>query len=327
MDKQNAVLMGPFVGEFYWEAGRFAPILPFLKQKRYQKREVKYVILTREERFDLYGCHADILVPLRVENDYGKWKPNCYRLNGLGVAKYEEIAKKFRKKYKAKYNILEHFYPKIERKLFLNRNQYPVARMVFDFKPRRENYKLVNQYLPDDKPIVVLAPRFRKGFNRNWPNWQTFYDRLSDQADLMSKFNFVICGKAGEYVPDKRKRFFDMNEIELGSSSSSAGILISILNRAFFTFGSQSAIPNISLLCGVEVLEFGNQKHLHTVTYNIKKTPVTFIVDTKFNIPVDQILNRLKKTLNKKYKKEIVNNVKYKQPMGKREPIACISPS
>ena len=26
--KQNAILMGPFVGELYWECGRFAPMLP-----------------------------------------------------------------------------------------------------------------------------------------------------------------------------------------------------------------------------------------------------------------------------------------------------------
>lgn len=326
MDKQDAVLMGPFVGEFYWEAGRFAPILPFLKNQKHKKRNAKYIVLTREERFDLYGCHADVLVPLRVENDYGKWCPNCYRLNGLGVQRYEEIATKFRNKYKGKYNIIEHLYPKIERKLFQNKNQYPTSQMIFDFKPRKENYELVDEYLPDDKPIVVLAPRFRKGFNRNWKHWQSFYDRLSDQADLMSKFNFIICGKIGEYSPDKKARFFDMNEINLGAHSSSAGLLLAILNRAFFTFGSQSAIPNISLLCGVEVLEFGNQKHLHTVTYNIKKTPVTFIVDPKFNIEVDQILKRLKKILNKKYQKEI-ENVKHKQPMGTGAPIACISPS
>ena len=31
MSKQDVVLMGPFVGEFYWEAGRFAPMLPAMR--------------------------------------------------------------------------------------------------------------------------------------------------------------------------------------------------------------------------------------------------------------------------------------------------------
>jgi hypothetical protein len=327
MEKQDAVLMGPFVGEFYWECGRFAPMLPYLKKKKYKKRNIKYVVLTREERFDLYGCYADVLIPLRIEGDYGKLKPNCFRLNGLDNKKYESIADKFRKKYESKYNIIEHLYPKIAKKTFMNKNQFHSSNMIFDFKPRKENFELVDNYLPDDKPVVVLAPRYRKGFQRNWNQWQKFYDRLSDQVDLMTKFNFIVCGKVGEYQPDHKNRFFDMNEIKLGQSSSSSGLLLAILRRSFFTFGSQSAIPNISLLCGVEVLEFGNQKHLHTVTYNIKRTPVTFIVDTKFNIDPNEILNKLKKILNKKYKKEIQQNVKHQQPMGQREPIACISPS
>jgi hypothetical protein len=48
--------------------------------------------------------------------------------------------------------------------------------------------------------------------------------------------------------------------------------------------GSQSAIPNISLLFGIRALEWGHQKHLHTVTYNVRKTKVTFLDDPKYNI-------------------------------------------
>ena len=55
MDKQNVVLMGPFVGEFYWEAGRFDPMLPSMRTKEFKNRDVQYIIFTRFERFDLYG--------------------------------------------------------------------------------------------------------------------------------------------------------------------------------------------------------------------------------------------------------------------------------
>ena len=61
---EDAILMGPFVGELYWEAGRFAPMLPKMYQhdRKNKIQHPKYIILTRQDRFDLYGKFADILV-------------------------------------------------------------------------------------------------------------------------------------------------------------------------------------------------------------------------------------------------------------------------
>ena len=53
--RKDAVLLGPFVGELYWEVGRFAPLLPKMINKEYKKKDVTYIVLTRRERFDLYG--------------------------------------------------------------------------------------------------------------------------------------------------------------------------------------------------------------------------------------------------------------------------------
>jgi len=307
MKKEDAVLMGPFVGELYWECGRFAPMLPFMRSKKYKKRNVKYIIYTREERFDLYGKFASILVPLRIDGDYvGKKQPNCFRLNGLNPEEYEEISKKFRKKYEVKYNIMEHIYPNVKKGFFDRKHQYDRQRMVFKFAPRENNYNLVDAYLPKDKPIVVISPRFRIGFRRNWIHWQSFYDMLYEDKDLNEFYNFIICGKVNEYVPDKYDRFLDMNKIKLNGSSSLVGILLVIMEKAFFTFGSQSAIPNISLLYKVPVLEFGCQKSLHTKTYNVHNTSIVFIDDCKYDIEPKKIYENFKKILNRK-KGEIKN--------------------
>lgn len=297
--KQKAVLMGPFVGELYWEAGRFAPMLPFMI-KQYKGQNIKFIILTREDRFDLYGKYADILVPLRIEGDYIKKKPECFRLIGLKPNDYEDIALKFRNKYKEQYNIIQHLYPNVKKPAFANKNQYHINKMKFVYKPRQENYDLVDQYLPNDKPIIALAPRYREGFKRNWTKWQEFYDLLSSRDDLLNQYNFIICGKKGEYLPDDQKRFYDMNDIKLGENSSLAGLLLVILERSFFTFGSQSSIPNMSLLYGVDVLEFGCQKMLHTKTYNIKKTPITFIENKRYDLDPKIALKNLTKLLNRK---------------------------
>jgi hypothetical protein len=302
-DKQKAILMGPFVGELYWEAGRFAPILPNMIMNQYKGQGIKYIVLTREDRFDLYGKFADILVPLRIEGDYVKKKPECFRLIGLDNDRYQDIAKKFRDQYSERFKIIKHLYPDIKKPAFTNKNQYHNSILTHVYKPRQENYDLVEQYLPKGKPIVVLAPRFRDGFKRNWNHWQEFYNILSKQPDLLNDFNFVICGKKGEYVPDKRSRFFDMNEIKLGQKSSLVGLLLVILERAFFTFGSQSAIPNLSLLFKVDVLEFGCQKTLHTKTYNITNTPITFIENKKYDLDPQVALKNLRKLLKAKKEK------------------------
>lgn len=299
----KAVLFGPFVGELYWEAGRFAPLLPYYKFKKFKNQDIKFIVLTREERFDLYGRYADILVPLKIPGDYIDKSPNCFKLDGLKNYEYIELAKKFKEKYSKRYKIIEHLYPDAQKRYYTNKNQFPRNQMIYDYKPRKQNYKLVDSYLPNDKPIVVLAPRYRNGFKRNWNRWPEFYDMVWNHDALKSDFNFIICGKPGEYVPDEKKRFYDINDIKLGESSSLVGLLLVVLERTFFTFGSQSAIPNLSLLYGVEVLEFGCQKKLHTVTYNVKNTPITFIEDMKYKIDTKTIFTHFNKLIYKKLSK------------------------
>ena len=324
--KKYAVLMGPFVGELYWEGGRFAPMLPHMINKEYKNRkDVAYIILTRKERFDLYGRFADILVPLKIPGDYKTLSPNCFKLNGLKGIQYKDIINKFKKKYEQRYKILKHIYPDISKPQYVNKNQYHRNKMNFVYAPRDDNYKVVNNYVPNEKPLVVLAPRFRKGFKRNWKHWQKFYDLLWSKKDLLREFTFIVCGKEGEYKPDLYDRFYDMNKIKLTDNSSLVGILLVILERSFFTFGSQSAIPNFSLLYGVDVLEFGCQKALHTKTYNVKNTPITFIDNRKYDANPKEMLNKLEKLIrrkkeydNRKTKQSMVISKQHHSPKNKK---------
>jgi hypothetical protein len=294
--------MGPFVGELYWEGGRFAPMLPYMRQRTFKGKDYVYIILSREERFDLYGRNADILVPMRIEGDYINKFPECFRLQNFSVEEYEKLAVNFRKKYSEKYNIIKHVYPNIKKTFFLNKNQFSSDLFLYSYAPRKMNYEIVDEYLPkDEKPLVVLAPRFRKGFRRNWNQWLTFYDLLYN-SKLLKEFNFILCGKKEEYQPDPHKRFLDMNDIVLKPSSSLVGVLLAILERAFFTFGSQSAIPNFSLLYKVDVLEFGCQRNYHTKVYNVRNTPITFFDNPKYDWPAQDALKQLEKLLKEKLK-------------------------
>jgi len=304
MNREKAILLGPFVGEFFWSFFRFAPILPYLRLTKYKGRtDIKYIVYTRPERFDLYGKYADILIPLNIEGDSVELLGNCYRLEKLSEKQYKNLIKNFYNTYKERFNIIEHIYPKIDKKNFLNKNQFNQKQMVFKYSPRKDNYDLVKKYILNDKPLVILAPRYRIGFKRNWPYWQKLYDMIHDSS-LINDFNFVICGKNLEYIPDNKNRFKDINNILLTKNSSLAGLLIAVLEESVFCTGSQSALPNMALFFKTPVLEWGHQKTLHTKNYNINNTTIEFIEDRKYNISPTEVFKRLRKTLIKKIKKE-----------------------
>lgn len=292
---EKAVLVGPCVGEMYWELARFASHVIWKKKNKYKDK--KLIVFTRPDRFDMYGKYADILVPMRIKGDGIRYVADCFRLKGF--KEKNELIKQFRDKYEKRFKIIEHIYPNCSGKNWSSKNQYPPNQMLFnEFKPREDNVKIIDR-IPDDKPWVVLAPRFRKGLRRNWPHWEKFYDLLSN-SELNEKYYFVLCGKLPDHVPDPKSRFFDINDFDMTENTSLIGLTLEVLRRAHFTIGSQSGIPNISLLYGVEVLEWGHQKSLHTRTYNVFNTKITFIDDGKYNVEPKIVLKRLKKCLGEK---------------------------
>lgn len=295
----GAILIGPCPGELFWEFARFSPILPYY-YKKYHKQNVKFIVMTRPDRFDIYGKYANIFVPLRVDGDGTKYKPDCFRLMGYPVKKYMNIVNQFYNKYQKRFKILKHIYPKMENKLFARKNQFSNNEMILKWKPRIENNNSIDSYIPNNKPLITIAPRFRSGLRRNWNKWQEFFDMIMSDDKLIKKYNFVICGKEPDYIPDNKKRFYDINNIELNSDISIIGLTIECIKRSILVVGSQSGLPNIAMLLGIETLEWGHQKHLHKTVYNVKKTPVHFIEDMHYNIGPDIIFNKMIKLIKKR---------------------------
>ena len=291
---KNAVLFF-MAGELYWEFGRFVPYFIWKKIKQYKDKDVEFIVMTRPENFDMYGRHANILVPFRLKDNI-KYKPNCFRLDNLSQEEYLGIINLFKNQFKDRYNIIETIYPNIIGKEYLNKNQFRKDQTRYDYLPRVSNSEMIKKYM-NGKPVAILAPRFRDGFRRNWPYWNDLYDLIYNDQNLTSKYNFVICGRSPEYVPDKQNRFLDINNFDQNINTSLIGLTMECMKKAVLTIGSQSAIPNISLLFGVHALEWGHQKHLHTVTYNIRKTKVTFLEDLKYKITPEKVYSEIIKIL------------------------------
>jgi hypothetical protein len=305
--KENAILIGPFIGELGWESLRFAPHFLWLKLVKYIDKDVKFIVMTREDRFDLYGSYADIFVPLRIPGDGIKYTANCFKLENFNISNYMELVNKFYNKYSSRYNILEHIYPKIEKTLFAQRGQFQRGQRNYSFLPRKNNKETLEDYIKDYGNIknkyVVIAPRFRKNLRRNWNGWKELYD-IIEYSNLKEKINFIICGKEPDYIPDNKNRFIDINNIKIGVGGSTIGLTIEAIRKSYLTIGSQSGIPNLSLILKTPVLEWGHQKKLHSEVYNILKTKVIFLDDLKYKLPPEIIFNNMKKYLDVCLKKE-----------------------
>ena len=291
---KTILLAGPFVGEIGWELLRFAPYVIHKKVKHY-KNNVKLVVCTRKDRFDLYGEYADELIPLDIEGDYTKLKCDCFRLIGYDITKYDKLVMSFRNKYDG---VLEHIFPKLHKKMFAKKDQFNWNEMIHDFKPRPNNKILIDNLLPK-KDSIILSPRYRKGFKRNWPYWEKLYD-LIEKDSILKNYCIIICGKTPEYLPDPKNRFIDINSIEQTEGTSLVGLTIEAMKRSRLTVGTQSGLPNLSNLLGTHTLQWGHEYNQHKTTYNVKKTKCKFIRDQKYNVNPERILNEMRIILSGK---------------------------
>ena len=297
--KEKAILVGPCLGEFYWEAARFASHIIWKRKVQYPDKDIKFIVLTRNDRYDLYGLHVDKIFEFTL-TDEDSYIQNGYRLDGFPPQQYDLVTGHF-KSICREYDIIEHIYPDISKSQFCNKDQFSKKQMSYDFYPRFENGKRVAEYLGERNQLVVLAPRFRKKMERNWPYWQQLYD-LIRKSDIWTEYTFIICGNKNSYVPDYKDRFLDINKIPIDNKVSLSGFLIEILKNSILTVGSQSAIPNLSLLLGTEVLEWGHQEQFHTVDYNPFNTPITFLPDFKYDVKPETVFEKMKNILEKRYR-------------------------
>lgn len=287
--KEKAILAG-HVGEFGWECLRIAPHILWKKRVQYENK-INLVLYTREDRLDLYGNDVNILVPMTETGS-----ADCFKLNGLSDEKYLETIEKLKIEISEIYDVVETVFPAIENRRYTEKEQYPETEKVYDFQQRASNTKLFNSFVPSHKPLIVIAPRFREGFPRNYPHWIDFYDYLYSDHYLQ-KFTFVFCGKEGEYIKDDITSFYDINVIPQKSDTSLVGLAMAAIKRAVLTVGSQSGIPNLSNLMGTPTLQWGNEKVRHMKTYNVKNTKTIFIDDPEFNVKPKIIIQEMKNYL------------------------------
>jgi len=303
MKKEKAILSF-HCGEFGWELLRTAPHVLWTYRKKYNE-EVKLIVCSRYDRYDLYGKDVDVFHPFENHQGSDK-KQDCFKLFGFSDEDYYDHIKKLKQLYFEKYNIIETICPKIENRKYTQKNQFLQSEMDYNFKPRDDNNTVFNFLYKDnsERPIIVLAPRFREGVPRNWEHWQKFYDLIEP---LKSKYKFIICGRTPDVIIDKKNRYqtavHTRNEWDEDEQWSLVGLTIEIIKNAVLTIGSQSGVPNLSNILGTPTLQWGNEKNAHTKTYNINNTETIFLEDFDFNIEPKIVYDNMIDFLYKKMTK------------------------
>lgn len=294
--KESAIL-GVHCGELGWEILRFAPHILWKKIKKHNGN-VKLIILTRPDRFDLYGNNADILDPLIIEGDFIKYQSDCFRLTGFPIEQYKKLMDDLEKKYSKEYDVIEKIQPAIENRRYTQKNQYLENQRLYKFEPREKNFNSFKIMIQNEKPCVILGPRYREQAKfRNWNHWNEFYSLLINSG-FTKKINFIVCGKYPEYIKPPNE-IYDINNF-VTEGCSLIGLTIVSIKKSILTIGSQSGIPNLSNLLETPTLQWGNQKHLHTKVFNVKNTDTTFIEDREFNISPEVVFGEMKKLLTKR---------------------------
>lgn len=231
-DKIDSLLFGPFIGELNWELYRFAPYAIYHKKENPDK---KLIVLTRNSRFDLYGKHADILVPLKIRFDQFH-KVNKFRLDNYPKESYELISKYFFEKYNKTTNIVDHFYPRVDWRYSL-KWQYPRDEMDFDFHPRQRNIDLVNSFIGNVKDYIVLDLKDSIAVGGNTIHLKDFVEDIGDEIDAKesSFIGSAIC-------------LLMKSKAIVGNFNSAITRLGALIGKPVITFNEERSDDEIHLL-------------------------------------------------------------------------------
>jgi len=276
-------LFGPFVGSLQFEFYRFAPFMIFTK-KNYP--ECKIAVLTREERFDLYGQYSDYLIPLKIKNTNVK-NQIFFKLKDLKTSEYNKLVARFNKMYSSRYEVINHYYPDIIDYRYKVRWQFGRSKMNYNFNPRFLNRSTIEKIFPK-KLFIFISPPYDSNFISKLTH-------LILKNKLNKKFTFVTytdCNQSSIYK--------NIEDIKINSRTSHIGYLIEILKRSRLVIGPKSDFTHLALLLKVPIIIWGNDTNINLIN------PLNTRIVLHNDIP-DNIEDEILKELRKKKSEEIYN--------------------
>jgi len=238
--------------------------------------KIKIAILTRPDRFDLYGQYADFLVPLKIGNDSVKNQIG-FKLKGFKISEYNKLSSQFRHMYNKRFKIVDHYYPDITDYRYKIRWQFSRSKMNYDFKSRHKNVEIIKNTLSKKPFILITAP-----YNTNF--MKTLLSCIIKNK-LNKKYLFLTCGECGS--------IFKNIDILHNKDTSKIGYLIEIIKRSRLVIGPKSDLIHLSLLLKCPVISWGSTMKIDMI--NPLKTRVIIYNTTPCKSIEDQLIQELGK--------------------------------
>jgi len=229
MENKKAYLFGPFVGSVFWEFSRFASYAIHLKKTN---PDSKLIVLTRSSRFDLYGKYADILISENIKDD--ETNQDCFKSSDISISNYNKIKRSFYKKYKDRFEIIDHLCPDIRHFKYKLKWQFPRKLMDYDFEPRNKNEEILNTF--SDSTSLVLVDF----------SWVDDVNLKQSLLDELQGIEYIDYEKFLKYIP------IDINQKDY----SHYGCLIMLLKRINLVIGNidKSNLTKLSLLLKTPII-------------------------------------------------------------------------
>ena len=177
-EKKFNLLVGPFIGELFWEYQYFIPYLIYLKNNN---SNINMIVCTREERFDFYGQYANVLIPIKIKNDI-EINQSCFTIKNYNIESYNLFINSFYKKYNKNFKIDKHIYPDISDFYWKFKWQFPRECTNYNFKPRIQNKKIIKNYIKHSNIILNTAEEY---------NYQDILniDKLTSNINMFINYN------------------------------------------------------------------------------------------------------------------------------------------
>ena len=307
LENENEICFGELIGELGWELSIISPIIKLFKKDHPEK---KVVVLTREDRKELYeNSDIDDIFYFNIPGDY---KTKTPRTNGLYITPdnlathqvnpvdSDELFSKARQNILNKYPDIRFF--SFNHLPFMPNPQFDFSLFDYNFKPHSINSEIINNIIfkNPDKQVVTIFSRHRVDLaHRNWyeTNWKELYKRLSEMNCI-----FFISGKSPSFIKPAKKytnMFVLENIAENYNKSSILGLTIEAVRNSKFTFGPQTAGILLSNFMRIPNIYFGKEEVLVSHKYNPYKTPYYFLNASYSNqceyiISVNDVVNGIK---------------------------------
>lgn len=131
-------VVGPFVGELLYEACYFAPHVIYTKVNN---PKMKIAVYTDKEHVDLYGSYIDMFIKSNIDRKKGsEWGAKIYSKDQI-----RKVERAIFRKLSMRYRVIDFISPDI----FGYRSkwlwQFPRYKMCYDFKPFKNNFKLLKK--------------------------------------------------------------------------------------------------------------------------------------------------------------------------------------